>query len=334
MIDQVFAPPRAVRVRAAPGRVGRIGRILRHRTPRPAQRAGARVERAHFAAAPHVELLSRDRGADHDEVADDAPAARSARIRRRRTACCAARHEIDLATLAESGAYSPSRASSATSRASIVADEDAPRAGRAGFCSPDPASTTRRGSPSRRSALRASTPTSRTQCCLPVTGSSATTLPSGVDRYITPSTTSGVASSAVGLPVSTPASPVLYSHASLSLPTFVAIDLRERRMPVAAGCAAVVRPVAVDGRSNDHGRERQQRETQQLSLHDRPQIFLAQRCSSRAGFPFIVRPSTSSDCSMESPPAARQTSLRGDGAPPRHRANGIGDKPSSAANCS
>ena len=57
----------------------------------------------------------------------------------------------------------------------------------------------------------------------PDSASSAITFPSGVLTYITPSSTSGVASNDVELPVSTPASPVLYSQATTSFATLARV---------------------------------------------------------------------------------------------------------------
>src|SRR5216110_3625762 len=68
---------------------------------------------------------------------------------------------------------------------------------------------------------------SNTQRSRPVAGSSAITRPSGVPRYIVPSTTSGVASNAVGLSVlnAAPVSPVRYVQAICSPPTLARVTL-------------------------------------------------------------------------------------------------------------
>ncbi len=57
--------------RPAPGAEARIGRILRHGIPGPAQRPAARVEGTHFAGGAHVRIVVGDGGAHHDEIADD-----------------------------------------------------------------------------------------------------------------------------------------------------------------------------------------------------------------------------------------------------------------------
>ncbi len=68
---------------------------------------------------------------------------------------------------------------------------------------------------------------SNTQRSRPVAGSSAITRPRGVPRYIVPSTTSGVASNAVGLSVlnTAPVSPVRYVQAICSPPTLARVTL-------------------------------------------------------------------------------------------------------------
>ena len=50
MIDQTLAAPVRAALPLLPGGGRRVVRILRNRIPRPSQRAGSRVERAHLAA--------------------------------------------------------------------------------------------------------------------------------------------------------------------------------------------------------------------------------------------------------------------------------------------
>ena len=66
----------------APALRRRIGRVARHRVPRPAQRAAARVERAHLAGRCVDALVVGDRRADDDDAAGDDRRRRDAELAR------------------------------------------------------------------------------------------------------------------------------------------------------------------------------------------------------------------------------------------------------------
>ena len=219
MMDQVFAPPEAcARVPARSwyaGTLGSCGTGFQVQRSAPVRASKARTS----PLAPTVELLS----------AMAEPTTMRSLITAGGEVCsysspkdCVLRSPSIRSTvppLPKPLQGLPSRASSCTSRASITPMMTRARAGRAGLG--------RRVLPERHAAIHPVAEVALAlhldfarPACLPVTGSSAITLPSGVARYITPSITSGVASRAVGLPVSMPASPVLYSQASCSFVTF------------------------------------------------------------------------------------------------------------------
>ena len=139
-----------------------------------------------------------DRRADDDDAVDD-DRRRRHRIRRRlERGNSQAVLQVDRPVAAESGARRAVAGVDGEQLRLRRGDEDpaaARGAGRRRLIEPG---RTRRGSRNRRRRRRASILGRTPSAPRPVAGSSAMTRPSGVPTYIVPSTTSGVASNAVG----------------------------------------------------------------------------------------------------------------------------------------
>ena len=93
-----------VRPRPAPSAPGRVGGILRHRVPRPPQRPGAHVERAHLATGRLGAIVVRDRRADDDRPVGDERGRGLLVLRRLEWGIAQAAPEVDHAGISEVGA--------------------------------------------------------------------------------------------------------------------------------------------------------------------------------------------------------------------------------------
>ena len=119
-----------VRAVAGPGGARRIVAPARNRVPRPAQGAGARVERAHDAACVVGALVVADRRTDDDEVPDDRGRARHLVVAARSVS--GTLEEVDLPAGSEIGAATAGRRIERDQARIQSPDEDPPPARGAG----------------------------------------------------------------------------------------------------------------------------------------------------------------------------------------------------------